>query len=70
MDSSPPIQRGRVPEVRPTARKSILEAAERLLLERGVDGFSIRGVSSRSGFSAPTIYHHFGDRTGLIHAVL
>ena len=70
MDPSPSLQRRRVPAGRPAAGKSILEAAERLLLERGVDGFSIRGVSSRSGFSAPTIYHHFGDRSGLIHAVL
>jgi AcrR family transcriptional regulator len=31
---------------------------------------SIRRVSARCGYSAPTIYHHFGDKTGLVDAVL
>jgi AcrR family transcriptional regulator len=48
----------------------VLAATESLLLEGGVDAVSIRRVSSRCGYSAPTIYHHFGDKTGLIDAVL
>jgi AcrR family transcriptional regulator len=35
-----------------------------------VDGVSIRRVSERSGYSAPTIYHHFGDKRGLIDELL
>jgi AcrR family transcriptional regulator len=27
-------------------------------------------VAERSGYSAPTIYHHFGDKNGLIDALL
>jgi len=53
-----------------SARRQILDAAETLLLERGVEGVSIRNVSEGCGFSAPTIYHHFGDKTGLIDALL
>ena len=52
------------------ARKALLEAAEALLLEGGPKKLSIRAVVKRSGFSAPTIYHHFGDKDGLIDAVL
>ncbi len=71
MDSAPSIQRkARSRERRPEARRTILEATERLLLDRGVEGVSMRAVSARSGFSAPTIYHHFGDKNGLIDALL
>ena len=48
----------------------MLAATEALLLEGGVDAVSIRRVSSRCGYSAPTIYHHFGDKNGLVAAVL
>jgi len=41
-----------------------------VLLDQGVEGVSIRKVSDRCGFTAPTIYHHFGDKKGLIDAVL
>jgi len=57
------VPRGSTPQV-------VLAATEALLLEGGVDAVSIRRVSSRCGYSAPTIYHHFGDKTGLIDAVL
>jgi AcrR family transcriptional regulator len=57
----------RVP--RPT-RRAILEAAQALLFELGAEQLTIRRVEERSGFKAPTIYHHFRDKTGLIDAVL
>ena len=50
------------------SRLAILAATETLLLEHGAEGVSIRRVSKLSGFSAPTIYHHFGDKRGLIGA--
>ena len=49
---------------------AILAATEALLLEEGVGGLSIRKLSQRCGYSAPTIYHHFGDKRGLIDALL
>jgi AcrR family transcriptional regulator len=52
------------------ARGRILEAVEALLLEGGVEGVSIRRLSARCGYTAPTIYYHFGDKTGLIGAAL
>ena len=55
---------------RPEAPRRILDAAEKLILEQGVEGMSIRAVAQESGYSPPTIYHHFGDKTGLIDAAL
>ena len=51
-------------------RRAILEAAEALLVEGGTAGLSVRRLVARCGVSAPTIYHHFGDKQGLIDALL
>ena len=57
------------PRPRPT-RRAILEATQALLFELGAEQLTIRRVEERSGFKAPTIYHHFRDKTGLIDALL
>ena len=59
------------PEPRPSssARREILEATEALILEDGSEHVSIRQVCQRSGYTAPTVYHHFGDKRGLMDAV-
>jgi AcrR family transcriptional regulator len=48
------------------ARRAILDATEALLVEDGFEAFSMRRLVERCGYSAPTIYHHFGDKQGLI----
>ena len=58
------------PRRRETSRRAILDATQALLLEGGFAELSIRRVSERCGFKAPTIYHHFRDKTGLIDALL
>ena len=76
MASPPNPQSGRRRVPRPrrrpraSARQAVLAATEALLLEGGSEAVSIRRVSARCGYSAPTIYHHFGDKNGLIDAVL
>jgi AcrR family transcriptional regulator len=63
----PPVEPGgRVTD----SRTAILAATEAVLLAEGVEGLTIRKVSDRCGFSAPTIYHHFRDKTGLVDALL
>jgi AcrR family transcriptional regulator len=52
------------------ARRSILLAAQALLAEGGHEQLSIRRLSERCGYTAPTIYHHFGDKGGLLDMVL
>ena len=52
------------------ARTTILEAAEGLLMRSGYDGFSMRRLAERCGYTTPTIYHYFRDKNGLIDAIL
>jgi AcrR family transcriptional regulator len=55
---------------REEARRAILEATEALLLEAGGEAFGVRALAARCGYTAPTIYHYFGDKDGLIDALL
>jgi len=66
---SPAFEQRRT-EQRAQVRRAILDATEALLLEEGEERFSIRRLVERCGYTAPTIYHHFGDKTGLIDALL
>jgi AcrR family transcriptional regulator len=51
---------------RSTTREAILAAAEAILARGGEDALSIRELCARVGVTAPTIYHHFGDKEGLV----
>ncbi len=55
---------------RQEARRTILDATEALMIEANGSDFSIRKLGDRSGYSAPTVYHYFGDKDGLIDALL
>lgn len=55
---------------RTEARRAILDATAALLLEGGYEDFSMRRLADRCGYTAPTIYHYFGDKPGLIDALL
>ncbi|WP_082568638.1 TetR/AcrR family transcriptional regulator [Rhizobacter sp. Root1221] len=50
-------------------REALIDAAEAVLAERGVEGFSLREVARRSGVSPAAPAHHFGDAAGLLAAV-
>lgn len=49
-------------------RSAILAVAIELLKEHGSDGFTIDDVLVESGTSASSLYHHFGNREGLVLA--
>ena len=51
-------------------RRAILEAAEGLLAAGGEGGLSIRELCRRAEVTAPTIYHHFGDKQALVDRVV
>src|SRR2546430_17543270 len=51
-----------------TVRTRILEAAAGLLAESA--DASTRAVCDAAGITAPTLYHHFGDKEGLLAAVV
>ncbi len=52
-----------------TLRSALLSAAEGLIEERGVDGFSLRETARRAGVSPAAPAHHFGDARGLLTAI-
>jgi AcrR family transcriptional regulator len=55
---------------RADARRTILDAAEALIVADGFDAFSMRRLAERCGYTAPTIYHYFGDKQTLIDALV
>jgi AcrR family transcriptional regulator len=69
LHTAPGIEHRRARQ-REEARRAILDATELLLIESGGFDFSIRSLSRRCGYSAPTVYHYFGDKDGLIDALL
>jgi AcrR family transcriptional regulator len=50
-------------------RATLLEAAESLLAERGVEGFSLRETARRAGVSSGAPKHHFRDVRALLTAI-
>jgi AcrR family transcriptional regulator len=50
-------------------RQALIEAAEQVIAERGVDGFSLRETARRAGVSPAAPGHHFKDARGLLTAV-
>lgn len=61
------------PEARPyhhgALRAALLRAAENVIAERGVDGFSLRETARRAGVSPAAPGHHFKDARGLLTAL-
>jgi AcrR family transcriptional regulator len=52
-----------------TGRERLLRSAAKLLARSGVD-VSTRAICEDAGVTAPTLYHYFGDRNGLLQAVV
>ncbi len=48
---------------------ALLDAAERLLAERGL-GVSLREITKAAGANLASVNYHFGSKTALIHAVI
>ena len=53
-----------------TTRDRLLLAAAQVLHESGDRTASTRAICERAGVQAPTLYHHFGSKQGLIDAVI
>lgn len=48
---------------------ALLDAAEELIVEQGMDGTSITDVAKRAGSSVGSVYHHFKDKKALFYAL-
>lgn len=68
MDLQPAAQR-RLRQ-RQQARRAILDSTRALIADGGFEGFSMRRLAERCGYTAPTVYYYFGDKQGLLDALL
>src|SRR4051794_8892570 len=48
----------------------LLDAAERLIGERGVDAVSLRAINTEAGSNVAAAHYHFGSKEALVRAVL
>jgi AcrR family transcriptional regulator len=54
-----------------SVRAALIDAAERLFAERGSDRVSLRDITTAAGATnSSAVQYHFGDRRGLVRAVL
>jgi AcrR family transcriptional regulator len=53
----------------PELRAHLVEVAVATLRERGVEGFTTRGVAAGARTSVPAVYELFGDKSGLVREV-
>jgi AcrR family transcriptional regulator len=53
-----------------TVKTRILETAAELVAQSADADISTRAVCEAAGVTAPTLYHHFGDKEGLLAAVI
>jgi len=63
------------PETHPTptqpsqTRDALLDAAEALFVEHGLEGASLRAITQRAGANLAAVNYHFGSKEGLVRAV-
>ncbi len=51
-------------------RERLIQSAERLVAERGVDSVSVRDITNDAGANSASIHYHFRSKEGLLRAVL
>jgi len=51
-------------------KERILRESRELLREKGISGFSMRGVAERVGVTATALYRHFEDKDALLATLL
>ena len=54
----------------PDTRQKLLHAAEQIFAAKGFDGSRVGEIAARAGVNIRMLYHHFGSKEGLYHAVV
>ncbi len=52
------------------SREAVLDAAERLMAERGYDAATVARIVEASGIPMSSVYHYFGSKDGVLLAVM
>ncbi|WP_044572820.1 TetR family transcriptional regulator [Saccharopolyspora spinosa] len=66
--SHPPKSRGAV-GLPPMTSDQVVDAAVRLTVRHGIDGWTIRGLAQELGVAQAVVYHHVGGRRQLVRSV-
>ena len=53
-----------------TTAERLLEAAERLVADRGLDATSVRAICAEAGANVAAVHYHYGSKDALVDAVL
>lgn len=51
-------------------REALVQAAERLFAEQGVEAPSVRSINAAAGLAPAAVHYHFGSKEGLLDAVV
>jgi len=51
-------------------KTAILDAAQKLMAEHGINGVSLRAIMNEAGANPAALHYHFGSRESLIEAIL
>ncbi|MGV9710840.1 TetR/AcrR family transcriptional regulator [Gordonia sp. NPDC003424] len=74
MTSSPtpsePVARTRRGQAKAARRTELLDAAARLMADRGFTGVTLEDIGRAVGVSGPAMYRHFSSKTDLLDAML
>src|SRR6476660_3248291 len=52
------------------SREAVLDAAERVMAERGFEAATVASLVEEAGVPASSIYHYFGSKEGILLAVM
>jgi AcrR family transcriptional regulator len=55
---------------RPSTRLKLLDCAERLFADHGLEGVSLRAINAEAGLSPAALHYHFGTQKALVEALL
>ena len=69
----PSVPRSKREKVKPgygEGRQALLDAAVRVVAEKGLRGLTYRAVAAEAGVTQGLVIHHFGSRQALIHEAL
>ena len=55
---------------RPSTREKLLDCAEELFAEHGLEGVSLRTINAEAGLSPAALHYHFGTKDRLVEVLL
>ena len=66
---SPPGAADRSTATPESTKQALLDAAERLIAQYGVDAASVRAITEAAGANLAAVSYHFGSKDGLVRSV-